>query len=561
MSLHTERQEGMFVRRCVTVLAGAVVIGMTLAAWTGLSFGTSGEDGRAAGPAVPGAEVGNCESLTGRAIERIPDAPTRIYSGQPQAATEVTIEASVAGSTDRIGKHAKLPAHCLVRGYIGPQVSFEIRLPSREAWNGKYEQVACGGFCGRVNSASCFPGLERGYAVATHDGGHDTEVPGFDGFWAWNNRPGEIDFGHRANHVVAQSAKAIIEAYYGRAAEYSYVVGCSKGGNGAVMEAMRYPKDFDGAIASAPVLDYQGRVATSFSWLMQALLDRDGRPRLSPDDFRVVHEAVLDECDALDGLEDRVLNDPSACRFDPATLRCRRPDDAGCLTGTQIRVLRRLYEHPINSDGEEVYPAGVTLGSELGEGGYLYTEEPFSARALGGANNWLAYLAFNEDPGPKFTYEDFDFDEHVDDLEALSPVYDANDTDLSEFRDRGGKLIITHGTADPAIPHEATIDYYEGLLDDMGGASRDFARLFLVPGSYHCFGGPGVDRIDSLTALEQWVEERKPPRRLSASHEGEGGIEREMPLFPYPKVPVYSGAGDPADPSSYVPTTSAAWRD
>lgn len=563
---------GRVLGRRLKAFAGVGGVGLVFATVASLSLGAPGGNERAVGtvsPALPGVERGSCESLSSRVIEGIPDAPTRIYTGQPEPGGEVTITdraASGAVAWDRAGKTGELPAHCLVRGYIGPQISFEVRLPDPSAWNGNYQQVACGGFCGSVRSDSCFPGLERGYAVATHDGGHDTEQAGFDGVWGWNNRPGEVDFGYRANHVVALATKAIIAAYYGEAAEYSYIVGCSKGGTSAVKEALRYPDDFDGAIAAAPVLDYQGRVATSFSWLMQALLDNRGRPLLSAEDFRMVHEAVLDECDGLDGLEDRVLNDPARCEFRPGVLRCGRLDgSAWCLSQRQVSALRKVYAAPRNSEGEVVYPAGQTLGSELGWEGWL-TQNPAEPRptpfALEGANQYLAYMAFENDPGPSFTYEDFSFDRHVEDLEALSPVYDAIDTDLSEFRDRGGKLILLHGTADPAISSEATIDYYEHLIDDMGGrrATQAFARLFLTPGASHCTSqGPGVARVDPLTALEKWVEHDEAPETLSATHEGGEGLERTMPLFPYPRVPVYSGEGDPTDPASYEPAVSAAW--
>ncbi|GII96697.1 tannase/feruloyl esterase family alpha/beta hydrolase [Sinosporangium siamense] len=476
------------------------------------------------------------------------------------------VDAGGAVTTDLKDKTVPTPRHCVVSGYVAPQVSFELRLPDAKAWNGRFMLVACAGFCGTVNSSACNPGLSRGYAVVTTNGGH-TGSPGFQATWAHRDNAARHDFAYRANHVATLLSKKIVAAYYGKPAAYSYVVGCSKGGNSAVRYASRYPAEFDGILASAPVLDYQGRVSTSFSWQAQAL-EKNGKTVLSPADLKVLHESILDQCDGADARKDGILNDPAACKPDFAAMACDRSELSGpnCFSKAQIEALRKLYAPPADSKGRMVYPAGQTPGSELNAIPWLTArpEVPGTPLVEHGADQWLRYMAYaRQSDGSKKSAQNFNFDKDPADMEAMAKVYNATTTDLGKFEKHGGKLLITHGTADEGISLAATVDYYKRLIKASGGlaATQAFARLFQVPGMAHCSGGVGYDRFDALSALETWVEQGTAPEKIIAKRSSPPAAgEEAIPLYPYPLVPKFSGTGDPADPDSYRAVTSTSWR-
>lgn len=450
-----------------------------------------------------------------------------------------------------------LPAHCLVSGYATPNIRFELRLPAQE-WNRRMLMVACDGFCGFVFSEACVPGLMRDYATVTSDGGH-TATRNFDGAWGYDNRQAEIDFGYRANHVVAVAAKAILARFYGEPPRHSYLTGCSKGGSAGVMAATRYPADFDGIIAGAPVLDYQRKNAIHFPWVAKAMQAADDSFLLSPEQLPAIEAAVLRACDAIDGQADGVIDDPRRCNFDPASMRCSAGrSNATCLTEPQIDAVRKVYAAPRNSRGEIVYPAGTVVGSEGNWPNWVLPAPPatvtFSRR---GAEEYLRYLAFERDPGPNYDFRSFDFDTQLGRLQAQSAVFDALSTDMRAFRDRGGKIILWHGWGDAAISPLMTIAYYDELLKFMGGdrATQAFARLFLLPGVHHCRGGNGAGLIDALAALEQWREQDRAPDVLIATRDDDldGKIERTRPVYPYPARASYIGRGDWNDPKNYRP--------
>ncbi|MFI7441637.1 tannase/feruloyl esterase family alpha/beta hydrolase [Nonomuraea indica] len=492
-----------------------------------------------------------------------------LLSAREAAAGNTTISAFDAGGavmTDLKDKTVPTPRHCVVSGYVAPQVSFELRLPDPKAWNGRFMLVACAGFCGTVTSSACDPGLSRGYAVVTTNGGHDGS-PGFQAAWAHRDNAARHDFAYRANHVASLLSKEIVAAYYGKPAAYSYVVGCSKGGNSAVRYASRYPAEFDGILASAPVLDYQGRVSTSFSWQAQAL-GKNGRTLFSPADLKALHTSVLGQCDGADGRTDGILNDPAACKPDLAAMGCDRSglSDRNCFSKAQIDALRKLYAPPADSKGQVIYPAGQTPGSELNATPWLAAmpEVPGTPLVQHGADQWLRYMAYSrQSDGDDKSAQNFDFDKDPADMEAMAKVYNATATDLGSFEKHGGKLLMTHGTADEGISLAATVDYYKRLIKAGGGlaATQAFARLFQVPGMAHCSGGAGYDRFDALSALETWVERGTPPEKIIARRSSPSAAGDEaIPLYPYPLVPRFSGTGDPADPDSYRAVTSASWR-
>lgn len=504
----------------------------------------------------------DCSSLLQRSFETSEYA-ARILSATVVAAQEQLTDAELVRFKTRgkvqgapIQTLARVPEFCRVEGYIAPSIRFELRLPLTE-WNGRYLLVACDGFCGELNTAYCVPGQVRGFATATTDGGH-VGSPAFDGVWGLNNPQAQIDFGYRANHLVALASKAIVAAFYGRAPEFSYLTGCSKGGQAGVMAAIRYPEDFQGIVAGAPVLDYQRKNAIHFPWVARAMLDSSGKPLLHRSQLPLIRAAVMAACDATDGLRDGIIGDPRQCTFDPGVLLCKGTAHDGCLTEAQVAGLRRVYQPPVNSRGEIVYPHGTIVGSEgnwlswliLNDGEYVTDSEL-------GAAQYLRYLAFRDDPGPSYDWQSFNFDTDIARLADLSPVFDALSPDLRQFRALGGKLLLWHGWADAAISPLMTIDYYEAMTRFMGGTAitQDFARLFLMPGMFHCRGGDGPDLFDALDAVVQWSERGIAPKVLIASKDddNDGVPERTRPVFPYPQRAVYDGSGSIDDAANFIP--------
>ncbi|WP_158581412.1 tannase/feruloyl esterase family alpha/beta hydrolase [Actinomadura spongiicola] len=513
-----------------------------------------------------GGKKPSCAAMAGEWIKD--DAgDAQLLTSREVSARDVPISAEDAGGavmTNLKGETVPTPRHCEVSGYIAPQVAFELRMPDPQAWNGRFMLVACAGFCGSVSSSGCNPGLSRGYAVVTTNGGH-AGSPGFEATWAQGDNAARHDFAYRANHVATLLSKEIVNSYYGKPADYSYVAGCSKGGNSAVRYASRYPADFDGILASAPVLDYQRRLSTSFSWQAQAI-EKNGKAVLSPADLTVLHGYILNQCDRLDGRADGVLNDPDACKPDFAAMACK-PSKASqkCFSNVQINALRKLYALPSDSRGRVIYSAAQTPGSELNATPWL-TEMPGvpgTPLVEHGANQWLRYMAYSrQSDGYNKSALNFTFDHDPADMEAMAKVYNSTATDLRRFEKLGGKLLITHGTADEGIGLAATVDYYKQLVTASGGlaTTQSFARLFQVPGMAHCSGGAGYDRFDALSALESWVERGTPPKEIVARRSSPHAANEAIPLYPYPLVPKYRGTGDPADPASYRAVTSASWR-
>jgi len=282
--------------------------------------------------------------------------------------TDLRIDGAEILSATTVPAGDGLPEYCRVTGYVRPAIHFEIRLPT-SGWNKKFYMAGCGGYCGKVDAnrpgftnAPNY-GLKRNYAVACTDSGH-WGFSVYDGTWAYYNRQAEIDWGSRSIHEVTEIAKKIILAYYGKSPGYSYFVGCSTGGRQAVMEALKYPADFNGIISGAPALDYTGLVATFFSWLVQANRNAEGKAILDPSKVKLIAEAVYKHCDAKDGLEDGIIQDPRECDFDPASLLCCGTEKENCLTAEEVTVLKKYYSGPKNSQGIQLYPGGLPLGSE-----------------------------------------------------------------------------------------------------------------------------------------------------------------------------------------------------
>jgi feruloyl esterase len=483
--------------------------------------------------------------------------------------------------------------YCYARGVIPPAIGFHVQIPLRAQWNGRFLMWGDGGKDGDLDFAD--HRVAEGYAVANTNMGHDAGAEPGSSF-AFENRQAEIDFGYRAVHLTVMAGKELTEAYYGAAPQYSYFEGCSTGGREGLMEAQRYPYDFDGIVAGAPAHLYQDLNA-SRTWLLQKMYlddfagsfsfdtDGDGLPD-SPRKLELLVEAVLEKCDALDGIEDGVIDDPRACAFDPETdlrsMMCR--DDVNgdaCFTRLQLVHVEAFYAGAHDGAGRRVYP-GHALGSEAQWLGLYvpHSGNRYAAGALGVTGDHVNYLFYETDPGvalptladlkiepdvtrtpPEWAWWQFDIDDVTRGMgDLMKSITDASDPDLTRFlRLNQGKLILYHGWSDALITPHGTVEYYEDMVDaTFGGdthAARLHARLFMVPGMGHCSGGPGPNSWDKLAPLVEWVERGVAPDAIVAEHRTGGVVDNRRPIFAYPDRAVYSGpAGGQNDPANWVPS-------
>ena len=447
----------------------------------------------------------------------------------------------------------------VARPEAGSEIGFEVWLPHVAAWNGRFQGIGSGGSAGAIRYRQLAAAVAGGYAAVATDNGH-TSTSGFDGSWSLGHPVRLVDFGHRAQHEATVAGKAVTRAYYGRNADYAYFVGCSQGGHHALMEAQRYPDDYDGIVAGAPS-NYWIGLMTGELWAGLATT-RDPAQDLPRDKLPVLGAAVLAACDAVDGLEDGLIDDPRACDFDPGVLACDGADRPDCLTDGQVAAARAIYAGPTRpATGEQIFP-GYALGSEhfeaadgLGGWGRYWSgiTEPGGSTA-----DFMRYSVF-EDPDYDLTRFDFDADwdlannRPLGNDETLGSALNAIDPDLSAFKAGGGRLISYHGWADPLITGHYAVEYYESAVAAMGGLEEttDFYRLFMAPGVAHCRGGPGPDRFDAVPALERWVEEGVAPEQLIASKVVEGEVRRTRPLCVHPRVARYDGSGSIDDAGSF----------
>lgn len=454
------------------------------------------------------------------------------------------------------------PAFCRVIGVTSPQVNFEVWLPL-DNWNGKYNGVGNGGMAGVVSYSAMAGALNRGYATASTDTGHNQSGGLFDASWA-SGRPDLIeDFGHRGLHVTTVNAKTITEGFYNTAPAYSYYTGCSKGGQMGLMEAQRYPDDFDGIVAGNPANDWTRFYAGAHLWYSQAMLT-DEEAWIPRSKLPTLGNAVNAACDALDGIEDGILQNPLACNFEPAEIQCPAGvDNDSCLTPKQVNAVEKIWSGVRNSAGEQVYP-GLVPGGEADPGGWgrwVTGAEPFTSLHWLGGEGFFRWFVFDD---AEWDFKNFDYDADLEyALAKVGPAVDSNNPDLTRLRDNGSKLIVYHGWSDPDISPVAAINYFESVVDVIGddirapnydtalNSTQSFFRLFMVPGMGHCAGGPGPDRFDALSAMENWVENGVAPESIVASKIEDGEVSRSRPLCVYPEVATYSGNGSTDDAGSF----------
>jgi len=451
------------------------------------------------------------------------------------------------------------PAHCKVAGTIGAEVHFELLLPEHDAWNGRFVMGGGGGFVGSVQNHAMGPmaggnGLQRGFATVGTDTGH--QGSGIDAGWALDNDERELNFGSRAVHRTTEVAKALIADFYAREISYSYFIGCSRGGGQAMIEAQRFPDDYDGIVSMAPAIAWP-QIGAGFLQNVQKLYPDPSdlaTPVVTAENRALLEREVLRRCDGIDGVEDGVLNDPRACDFDPAGLSCTGAANLDCLTNEQLEAVTTIYSGP-TIDGEQVY-AGFPLGGENDRGGWdtwitggenaIAPGVPSLQWAFG--TEMYKYLVFDD---PEFDYATYDFENWHADIATADAVLSATETDLSGLRESGGKLLFWQGWSDPALTALGLIEYYEAV-EAVDPDVRDYSRLFLAPGVLHCSGGRGPDRVDLLSAVVDWVEGGEAPERLLASKvDAEGATVMTRPLCCYPEVAVWDGVGDTDDASSF----------
>jgi len=453
-----------------------------------------------------------------------------------------TIQSRVIAAT------ADTPQHCRVTGIIAPEVAFEVDLPDR--WNRRFYMTGNGGLAGdpvdQPNTADRPAALTNGFVMARTNTGHDARKEP-SGSFILNNPQKAIDYAYRAVHVTADLAKAMAKDYYAEPVQFSYWNSCSNGGRQGLLEAQRYPDEFNGIVANAPWVDQTGFTIGAI-WNQKALTEAP----LSPAKVSMVAQAVVNKCDAVDGLKDGLIDDPRKCSFDPARDVPACPagaDNADCLTSAQAAALKKIYGGP-TSNGKPYFP-GFMVGSEANWQNAVIGAQPGAKPAdFNLAEGVMKYLIL--DP-PQADYDTLtvDFDKAATTVARWSKLADAKDADLSKFRKNGGKLIMTYGWADQILQPLMGVNYYEAVTSKSGKSTPDFARLFMVPGMSHCAGGVGPDRNDAVTAMIDWVEKKKAPDSIVASKVTNGQVVRTRPLCPYPQVAKYKGQGSIDDAANF----------
>jgi len=443
------------------------------------------------------------------------------------------------------------------------QIEFEVWLPTSR-WNGNFMGVGNGGAAGSIiydgglvgtSAPGLAQALKDGFAAAATDTGHHGRMDDYS--FGRGHPERRIDYYYRAIHETAVTAKAVIRTLYGDGPKFSYFSGCSFGGRQALTEVQRYPDDYDGVIAGAPAVSRTALLST-FVWVAQALSAEPGS-RIPEDKLPLIEGAAVAACDTLDGVKDGLISDPTRCRFDPESLRCKGSESAGCLTQAQATALSKFYAGPRNSKGEQIAP-GFLPGAEACVWGQSLCAGSAARRAASFFGGML---------NSRFDVRTFNFDRDVQALDADPEMKLMNvaESNLSAFKERGGKLIIEHGWSDGTSAPVNTVTYYQSVISTMGpDATQDFLRLYMVPGMSHCGGpgsadqptGPGPNRFrESMTsALTRWVERGVEPGSIIAEkYKIEGnpdrGVARRRPLCPYPQVASYKGSGSIDEASNF----------
>jgi feruloyl esterase len=466
--------------------------------------------------------------------------------------------------------YKRLPAFCRVaieaRPSTDSDIKIEVWLPVGD-WNGKFQGRGNGGFAGEIDYHAMAVAVHEGYATAGTDTGH--AAAGTDARWALGHPEKITDYGYRAIHEMTMSAKAVIKEFYGNHLRHSYFASCSNGGRQALMEAQRFPADYDGIIAGAPA-NYWTHLLTSAVWDAQATTSEEAS-YIPSSKLPAIARAVNEACDAQDGVSDGILNDPRKCHFDPAAIVCKEEESDQCLTAAQATALKKLYEGAHDRQGTRIFP-GLLPGAEDGPGGWsLWITGPAPGKSLlfSFGNGFYGGMVYDK---ADWNYKDADLGEAVKAADTkMAKILNATEADLAAFKARGGKLILYHGWDDPAISALNSIDYYHSVVSAMGRENTEaFARLYMAPGMQHCGGGPGPDSFGQegptpmaqdadhslQLSIERWVEKGTTPSAIIATkyagHGASEDVQMTRPLCAYPQIAKYKGSSDPNDAGSFV---------
>lgn len=462
---------------------------------------------------------------------------------------EFTIESAVLMPAE-----SGTPEFCRVLGMILPEIRFEVALPT--AWNRRFLMTGNGGYAGEdLESPQRFRlrsiAMRQGFAAAATNTGHDARDEPLATFAV--NRQKLLDYAFRSLHVTAEAGKKITAAYFGAKPSRSYFQGCSTGGRQALILAQRFPEDFDGIVAGAPVLNFSGTMA-SYACREQALMAAP----VPYSKLALLAERIYALCDGKDGLEDGLIDDPRRCNFQPARdlPRCAPgADDAKCFTDAQLGALEKIYGD-LHARGKRFFPgwpAGAEVAGGNGRSGWdqwIIRETAGKTIAYQFAGSFFRYMAFpRKDQG--IDLPAFNLENDAPRLDWISTILNATDPDLAAFRDRRGKLLMYFGWADPALNAQMGVDYYESVLQKLGPGTTAFFRLFMQPGVFHCGGGVGPGSFEPLLIIVDWVEQGKPPDRITAARIVNGKTVRTRPLCPYPQIARYTGSGSIDDAANF----------
>jgi feruloyl esterase len=470
-----------------------------------------------------------CDSLTGLTFS----------DAKITAAQVVPAGAFTPPNGGRPNAYRSIPEFCRVTATLSPSadsdIKVEVWLPVK-GWNQKFQAVGNGGWAGVISYGALAEGVKAGYATASTDTGHAT--PGGD--FVLGHPEKLVDFSWRSEHEMTVKGKAIVHAFYGDGPRRSYWNGCSTGGRQALKEAQMFPDDFDGIIAGAP-----GNRNLMALWIAHALL-KDPASHIPTSKFPLIHRAVVEACDARDGVKDGLIEDPTRCKFDPGVLLCKGGDGADCLTAAQVEGARRVYKPAKRpGSGKDLF-GPLAPGSELGWAVMAGGPQPYSA-----ALDQLKFVVYKD---PQWDWRQFDFNKDVARFESPDfLIMNATDPHIGKFFAHNGKLLLYQGWNDQNVSPYNTVNYFKSVQETLGGVSKtgNSIRLFMAPGMAHCGGGEGPNVFDKVNTLDRWVEEDKAPESIVASHLTDGKVDRTRPLCSYPLVAVYKGTGSIDEAGSF----------
>jgi len=484
--------------------------------------------------AAPAHAATACEKLSAMTL------PNATIDSAQMVAAGVFVQPDGRGATTTF---ASLPAFCRVTATLTPSsdsdIKTEIWLPAT-GWNGKFQAVGNGGWAGTIPYTSMAAALKQGYATAGTDTGH----VGNNADFAVGHPEKLIDLAYRSIHEMTVQAKTILNAHYGIPAKLSYYTGCSQGGRQGLAAAQNYPEDFDGIIAGAASWNqmraHGARVA------LNVIVNKDADRVIPPTKYPIIHEAVLNACDALDGLKDGVIENPPICKFDYAELACKAGEGSHCLSSGQVESARAMTS-PLKDPktGRTLFEGHLMVGSELGWA-TLGGPQPLAL-----STNGMRNVVFADQ---NWDYRKMDLSTDVDRAAASdNGVMYSGDPNLKPFFDHGGKLLMYHGWNDPQVNPLNSVIYYENVLNAVGkNKAENSIALFMVPGMNHCSGGPGTDNFDRMKVIEDWVEQDQKPAQIIAWHVTNGQVDKMRPLCPYPQVAKYRGSGSTNDAANFA---------